>query len=89
MAGFILHIKHNRHAPFACAAAAFSILIWIFVQMVFIPFSVLQCVYFAAGLAELGLLLLLMALGSPRHRRPVSAEPVLEDTCKGPACRPC
>jgi hypothetical protein len=42
-------------------------LIWIFIQMVFIPFSVLQAVYFAAGLAELGLLLLLMGLGSPRH----------------------
>jgi hypothetical protein len=30
--------------------------------MVFVPFSVLQAVYFAAGLAELGLLLLLLGL---------------------------
>jgi hypothetical protein len=67
VAGFILLIKHNRQAPFACAAAGFSMLIWIFIQIVFIPFSVLQAVYFAAGLAELGLLLLLMGLGSPRH----------------------
>lgn len=67
LAGFILLIKHHRHAPFASAAAGFSILIWIFVQMVFIPFSVLQAVYFAAGLAELGLLLLLMGLVAPGH----------------------
>jgi hypothetical protein len=43
--------------------AGYSILIWIFVQMVFVPFSVLQAVYFAAGLAELGLLLQLLGLG--------------------------
>jgi hypothetical protein len=43
---------------FATSIAAFSLLIWIFVQMMFIPFSPLQAVYFAAGLVELGLLLL-------------------------------
>lgn len=63
VAGFILLMKHRRRAPLAAAVAGYSILIWIFVQMVFVPFSVLQAVYFAAGLAELGLLLLLLGLG--------------------------
>ena len=63
VAGFMLLIRHHRRAPFAAALAGYSILIWIFVQMVFVPFSVLQAVYFAAGLAELGLLLLLLGLG--------------------------
>lgn len=62
VAGFILLIGHHRLAPFAAAVAGYSILIWIFVQMGFVPFSVLQAVYFAAGLAELGLLLLLLGL---------------------------
>ena len=34
------------------AAAGFALLIWIFVQMAVIPFSVLQAVYFGAGLAR-------------------------------------
>jgi hypothetical protein len=62
VAGFVLLTKHHRRAPFATAVAGYSVLIWIFVQMVFVPFSVLQAVYFAAGLAELGLLLLLLGL---------------------------
>lgn len=52
--------------PFAGAVAGFGLLIWIFVQMMFVPFSVLQAVYFAAGLAELGLVLLGLGLF---HRR--------------------
>lgn len=69
LAGFILLIRHHRQAPFAAAAAGFSILIWIFVQTVFVPFSVLQAVYFAAGLAELGFLLLLLGLIGPAGRQ--------------------
>lgn len=56
---------------FAAAVAGFGILIWIFVQMMFIPFSVLQAVYFAAGLAELGFVLL--GLGLLRRDRAVAA----------------
>lgn len=69
VAGFILLIMHHRRAPFTAAAAGYSILIWIFIQMVFVPFSVLQAVYFAAGLAEIGLLLLLLGLIAPRPGR--------------------
>ena len=53
----------------AVAVAAFGLLIWIFVQMMFIPFSVLQAVYFGAGLAELGFVLLGLGL----FRRGVSS----------------
>lgn len=56
--------------PFAAAVAGFGLLIWIFVQMMFIPFSPLQAVYFLAGLAELGLVLLGLGLF---RRSPVAA----------------
>jgi hypothetical protein len=36
--------------------------IWIFVQLVIIPFSFLQVVYFATALAEFGLLLVCLGL---------------------------
>lgn len=62
LAAFILVARNQRWAATAAATAGYSILIWIFVQMVLIPFSVLQAVYFAAGLAELGLLLLSLGL---------------------------
>lgn len=52
--------------PLVVAVAGFGLLIWIFVQMMFVPFSVLQAVYFVAGLAELGLVLLGLGL----FRRP-------------------
>lgn len=66
-------VQVAREAPsgaFAAAVAAFGLLIWIFVQMMFIPFSPLQAIYFAAGLAELGLVLL--GLGLFGRRRPVT-----------------
>ena len=62
--------RGSRGGPAATAVAAFGLLIWIFVQMMFIPFSVLQAVYFAAGLAELGFVLL--GLGLFRRGRVVA-----------------
>jgi len=59
---FVLLLRNRPMALFASAAAAYAILIWIFVQMVVIPFSWLQAVYFAAGAFELGLVLLLLGL---------------------------
>ena len=71
---FILVARRRRWAEFASAAAGYSILVWIFVQMIFIPFSVLQAVYFAAGLAELGFLLLTLGLfPAPAGRTSASA----------------
>jgi len=43
-------------------AAGYAVLVWIFVQMTVIPFSVLQAVYFLAGAVELGLVMLLLGL---------------------------
>ncbi|MFJ6114233.1 hypothetical protein ACIQC8_08990 [Agrococcus sediminis] len=54
----IMVLRRQPHADLAAVAAGFAALIWIFVQMVFIPFSVLQAVYFGAGLLEIGLVLL-------------------------------
>ncbi len=63
--------RHRPWALLAAAAAGLALLIWIFVQMAVIPFSVLQAVYFGAGLLEVGLVLLLLdvhhRLGPRRH----------------------
>ncbi|MGO4587521.1 hypothetical protein [Paenarthrobacter sp. 2TAF44] len=64
-AAFVLLLRRNPLAGMATAAAAYGILVWIFVQMSLIPFSALQAVYFGAGLAELGLLLLLLGVIPP------------------------
>lgn len=65
VAAFVAMLRHHRLAGLLTAAAGYSILVWIFVQMMLIPFSVLQAVYFGAGLAELGLLLLMLKVASP------------------------
>jgi hypothetical protein len=64
----------ERNGPWALlvsAGAGFATLIWIFVQMAVIPFSPLQPLYFAIGLAEVGLVLLMLdvhhRLGPRRH----------------------
>ncbi|QNE36985.1 hypothetical protein [Leifsonia shinshuensis] len=62
--------RGSRSGPLLAAVAGFGLLIWIFVQMMFIPFSLLQAAYFAAGLAELGLVLL--GLGLLRRDRVVT-----------------
>ena len=62
---FVMLLRRHRWAPFVSAAAGFDALIWIFVQMIFIPFSVLQAVYFLAGLAELGCVLLGLGILRP------------------------
>jgi len=54
--------RERPSGAFATAVAAFGLLIWIFVQMMFIPFSPLQAAYFVAGLGELGLVLLGLGL---------------------------
>jgi hypothetical protein len=63
--GFVLGVSRSRWSVIGAAAAAFAVLIWIFVQMVFIPFSVLQAVYFASGLAEAGLVMLALGILEP------------------------
>lgn len=65
LVAFAMLVRRHKWAHFVAAAAGFAALIWIFVQMVYIPFSVLQAVYFAAGLAELGLVLLGLGVLNP------------------------
>lgn len=67
-AAFAFLLRHHRLAGLFTAAAGYSILVWIFVQMTLIPFSVLQVIYFGAGLAEIGLLLLLLGVGDSVRR---------------------
>ncbi|QEO14894.1 hypothetical protein FLP10_11080 [Agromyces intestinalis] len=66
-------LRRSPAALFWSTAAGYAALIWIFVQMVFIPFSFLQAIYFAAGAIELGLVLLILGLlRGPRTSAPVA-----------------
>lgn len=67
---FVLHVRRARRATFWSAVAAFGVLIWIFVQMIYIPFSFLQALYFASGIAEAGLVMLALGVLEPMPRRP-------------------
>lgn len=59
---FVAVLRRAAAAGFLAAAAGFACLIWIFIQMMYIPFSPLQAVYFVLGLLELGLTLLLLGV---------------------------
>lgn len=63
---FVLGVTRSTLSLLAAAVAAIALLIWVFVQMVFIPFSFLQAVYFAVGVAET--CLVLVALGILRTK---------------------
>lgn len=65
LVAFVLLLRRHRWSRLVAAVAAFDVLIWIFVQVMIIPFSLLQVAYFTAGLAEVGSLLLLMGLARP------------------------
>ncbi|MGN6742051.1 MAG: hypothetical protein ACTHJL_01975 [Amnibacterium sp.] len=54
---FAVQLRRSAWAPLATAVAAFGLLIWIFVQMIWIPFSPLQAAYEAFAIGELALLL--------------------------------
>ena len=59
---FVLVLRRHRWGDLASAVAAFAVLIWIFIQMIYIPFSFLQAVYFVAGVAEAGLVMVRLNL---------------------------
>jgi hypothetical protein len=61
-AAFVTTIARSRWAMPLAAAGGFACLIWIFIQMIYIPFSVLQALYFAVGLIELGVTMLLLGI---------------------------
>jgi hypothetical protein len=54
---FVMVARRMRWAMLASAVAGFGVVVWIFVQMIWIPFSPLQAVYFALGVVELGAVL--------------------------------
>jgi hypothetical protein len=59
-------LRSAPHRHLVTAIAGFGLLIWIFVQMMYIPFSLLQAAYFAAGLAEIGFVLLALGVFARR-----------------------
>jgi hypothetical protein len=65
IAAFVLLLRRHRRSLLGATVAGFDALIWIFVQMVWIPFSFLQPAYFAIGLAELGFTLLAFGVLRP------------------------
>jgi peptidoglycan/LPS O-acetylase OafA/YrhL len=71
---FVLEFRRIRWGMLAAAVAAFAVLIWIFVQMLFIPFSFLQALYFLLGLAEAGLVMLALGIAEIGPRRIRSRE---------------
>lgn len=62
---FVTTLRRTPGNRFIAAATGFGMLIWVFVQMIFIPFSPLQLLYFALGLAEVGLVMVILGLFSP------------------------
>lgn len=59
---FFAVLWDSRWRTVLSAVGGFSCLIWIFVQMVYIPFSFLQALYFVIGLVELGLTMVLLGI---------------------------
>lgn len=79
---FVLLLRRRPSAWFAATAAGYASLIWIFVQMMVIPFSILQAVYFTAGAIELGLVMLhlgLLPIRRETHRRVTFVSPPPSD----------
>ncbi|MGN6326011.1 hypothetical protein [Pseudolysinimonas sp.] len=71
LVAFVAQLRSTPRAAAWSAVAAFDVLIWIFVQMIWIPFSPLQAAYFAAGVAEAGLVMLSLGVLRPVGRRTV------------------
>ncbi|WP_194395952.1 hypothetical protein [Microbacterium atlanticum] len=59
---FVAVLTESRWKTMFSAAGGFACAIWIFVQMVYIPFSFLQALYFVIGLAELGLTMVMLGI---------------------------
>jgi hypothetical protein len=71
LVAFVLVLRRHDRWILAGAVAGFDALIWIFVQMVFIPFSFLQAFYFVCGLAEVGLVMLAVGVLIPVKHHPL------------------
>jgi len=85
-AAFVTTISKSRWGMPLGAAGGFACLIWIFIQMIYIPFSVLQALYFVVGLIELGLTMLLLGI-LPRLAHPHRSTYVAARTVATPDVR--
>jgi hypothetical protein len=74
VAAWLLALGRSRFALLAAAVAGFATLIWVFVELVVIPFSPLQVLYEALAIVELGAVLVGLGLLAPVLRP--SGEPV-------------
>ncbi len=70
---FVLLLGRRPFALFAGAIAAFDGLIWIVVELVWIPFGVLHAIYFTVPLVQAGFVMLALGLGSWRRGRSPAA----------------
>ena len=65
---FVVMISDSSWDNTIAAAGGFACVIWIGVQMVFIPFSFLQALYFTVGLVELGVTMVRLGILEPVTR---------------------
>ena len=70
---FVLLLLRRPFALFAGAIAAFDGLIWIVVELVWIPFGFLHAIYFTVPLIQAGFVMLALGLGSWRRSRTPAA----------------
>lgn len=75
-AAFVSTVRSGGRAALLTATSGFACIIWIFVQMIYIPFSWLQATYFVIGLLELGFALL--TLGVLARHWPEEDEALIE-----------
>lgn len=80
---FVLVLRRHARALLASTVAAYSLVVWIVVQMTIIPFSPLQAVYLATGLAEIGVVLLLLGVLHADVERAVRAPQRVETSSRG------
>lgn len=75
----VMLLRRSGAAPLVSAGAGLVMFVWIFVQMMYIPFSILQAIYFAIALVEVALVvvdsrLLIAGARSSGPRRSGGAE---------------
>ncbi|WP_401000401.1 hypothetical protein [Agromyces sp. GXQ0307] len=88
LVAFAMLARRMRWAMIAAATAGFAMLVWVFVQMMFIPFSPLQAIYFAIGLAELAATLVQLDILHPWAHSIVHRDRTHADEPKPDIARP-
>jgi hypothetical protein len=64
---FIALLVRSRSEIVLSATAGFACVIWIFAQVIHVPFGTVHALYFSVGLAELALTMVLLASGGARR----------------------